>query len=84
MKKLILATIACSFIAAPAFATDFAAEQAKSLGNIIAKMEQVKNDPAQMDALTAQRNCIEKATKVEDLQGCMDQAKGDEKKAEKK
>lgn len=83
MKKLILATIACAFIAAPALGADFAAEQAKSLGDIIAKMEQVKNDPAKMDALTAQRNCIEKATKIEDLQGCMDKAKAD-KKAEKK
>jgi len=84
MKKLILATIACAFIAAPAFGADFAAEQAKSLGDIISKMEQVKNDPAQMDALTAQRNCIEKATKIEELEGCLDKAKGDDKKAEKK
>ncbi len=83
MKKLILAAIACAFIAAPALGADFAAEQAKSLGDIIAKMEQVKNNPAQMDALTAQRNCIEKATKIEDLKGCMDKAKAD-KKAEKK
>ena len=84
MKKVILATIACAFIAAPALGSDFAAEQAKSLGDIIAKMEQVKNDPAQMDALTAQRNCIEKATKIEDLKACLEPAKADEKKAEKK
>jgi len=80
MKQLILATIACAFIAAPAFAADFAAEQAKTLGNIISQMERVKNDPAQMDALTAQRNCIEKATKIEELQACVTKDKKEEKK----
>jgi Ni/Co efflux regulator RcnB len=84
MKKLILATIACAFIAGPALATDFAAEQAKTLGNVISKMEQVKNDPAHMDALTAQRNCVEKATKIEDLQKCMDKMQGEKKEAAKK
>ena len=84
MKKVILAVIACAFIAGPALATDFAAEQAKMLGNVIAKMEQVKNDPAQLDALTAQRNCVEKAVKIEDLEKCMDLAKGEKKKAAKK
>jgi hypothetical protein len=80
MKKLILAAIACAFVAGPALANDFAADQAKMLGDVIAKMEQVKNDPAQLDALTAQRNCIEKATSMEALQKCV-QPQAEEKKA---
>ncbi len=71
MKKLLLAAIACAFIATPVLANDFAAEQTKVLGDIIAQMDQAKNDPAQLDALTAQRNCVEKATTTEDLQDCM-------------
>jgi|GEM_PF-4302194 hypothetical protein len=80
MKKLILAAIACAFVAGPALANDFAADQAKMLGDVIAKMEQVKNDPAQLEALTAQRNCVEKATSMEALQKCV-QPQEEEKKA---
>ncbi len=79
MKKLILAAIACAFLAGPALANDFAGEQAKMLGDVIAKMEQVKNDPAQLDALTAERNCIEKATSMEDLQKCVQPQEGEKK-----
>ncbi len=84
MKKLILAIIACTFIAGPALATDFAAEQVKMLGDVISKMEQVENDPAQMDALTAQRNCVEKATEMGELQKCMDPSQEKKKEAAKK
>ena len=73
MKKLILATIACALLAGPALASDFAAEQAKALGEIITEMEQMKNDPAQMDLLTSKRNCVEKATSIEGLQECIAQ-----------
>lgn len=83
MKKLILATIACAFIAGPAFANDFATEQAKTLGDIITQMEQMKNDPAALDALTAKRNCIEKATEMKDLHKCMAPAKMEEEKPAK-
>ena len=79
MKKLLLAVIACGFIASPALANDFAAQQTKVLGDIIAQMDQAKNDPAMLDALTAKRNCVEKATKVEDLQQCMEEPKADTK-----
>lgn len=71
MKKLLLATIACTFIAAPAFANDFATEQAKVLSEIITKMDEMKNDPIQMDLLTNKRNCVEKATNIEGLQECL-------------
>ncbi len=84
MKKVLLAVTICAFAAGSAVAADFAAEQAKMLGNVIAKMDQVKNDPAQLNSLTAQRNCVEKATKVEELGKCMDLAKGETKKVVKK
>ena len=73
MKKLILATIVCAIIVSPALAGDFAAEQAKTLGNIITQMDKMKDDPAKMDFLTKKRNCVEKATKVEELQKCLTQ-----------
>ncbi|MCF6187414.1 MAG: hypothetical protein L3J49_08080 [Desulfobulbaceae bacterium] len=71
MKKLILATIACAFIAGPALANDFAAEQAKTLGDIIVKMDQAKENPAVLDILTSKRNCVEAATNIEGLQECI-------------
>ena len=71
MKKLILTTIACAFITSPALADDFATEQAKILGDIIAKMEQSKTDPAQIESLIAQRNCVEQTTTVEELRECV-------------
>ncbi len=71
MKKLLLAAIACAFISGPALANDFATEQAKTLGDIITPMEQAKTDPAALDALTAKRNCVEKATQLEELQQCL-------------
>ena len=71
MKKLILTTIACAFITSPALANDFATEQAKILGDIIAKMEQSKIDPAQIESLIAQRNCVEQTTTVEELHACI-------------
>jgi len=58
---------------------DFAAEQTKVLGDIITMMDQAKNDPAQLDALTAQRNCVEKATTVEDLEKCTAEPKAEPK-----
>jgi len=79
MKKLVLATIACAFIAGPAHATDFAAEKAKVLGDIITKTEQAKNDPVQLDFLTAQRNCVEKSTNIGGLQECTANSKPIEK-----
>lgn len=80
MKKLILAIIACAFIASPVIATDFAAEKAKVLGDIITKTEQAKNDPAQLDFLKAQRSCVEKSTNIEGLQECAANFKPTEKK----
>ncbi len=71
MKKLIIATIACAFIAGPALASDFAAEQAKVLGQIIAAMDKEKNNPEKLNALTNERNCVETATNAEALQACV-------------
>lgn len=71
MKKLILAMLACAFIAGPALADDFATEQAKTLGDIIVKMDQAKGDAAVLDALTSKRNCVEAATDIKGLQECI-------------
>ncbi len=79
MKKLLLAVIACGFIASPALANDFAAAQTKVLGDIITQMDQAKNDPAMLDALTVKRNCVEKATNVEELDNCMQEPKAENK-----
>jgi hypothetical protein len=81
MKKLILGTIACAFLVSPALASDFAADQAKELGKIIAKMDTVKNDPVKMDFITKKRNCVEKATNVEDLQKCIAEFPAEKKDA---
>ena len=74
MKKLIIATIACAFICSPAFATDFAAEQTKVLDRIIAAMDEMKANPEKMDLLTSERNCVEAASNIEDLQKCVSNA----------
>jgi hypothetical protein len=71
MKKLILATIACAFIATPALANDFATEQAKELGSIIKEMDTMEHNSPAMDFLTDKRNCVEKSTNLEELQACV-------------
>ena len=71
MKKLILATIACAFITSPALANDFAATQAKAIGNIITEMEKIGDNTAALDFLTDKRNCVEKSTNLEELKECI-------------
>lgn len=71
MKKLILTTIACTFIAAPVFAGDFQVEQAKSLEKIADAMGQFKDDAAKMDFLTQQKECVVHATELKVLNDCL-------------
>ncbi len=84
MKKLLVAAIACAFLASPVLANDFAAEQAKELGKIITQMDKMKDDTATMDFLAKKRNCVEKATTVEKLQECLAQFPAEKMKPTKK
>lgn len=71
MKKLILATIACAFLASPSFANEFIAEQTKMLDNISGEMESFKDDAEKMDFLTQKKECIVKAKDIDGLKGCL-------------
>ena len=84
MKKLIVSTVVCVLIAAPAIGSDFITEQNKALGDIIAKIESVKDDQSKVDALMAQRDCIEKSTTLEELKKCSHNDKNDAKGGQKK
>ena len=83
MKKLIVSTVVCVLIAAPAIGSDFITEQNKALGDIIAKIESVKDDQSKVDALMAQRNCIEKATTLEELHKCTGNGQDESQKGQK-
>ena len=84
MKKLIVATVACVLIAAPAIGADFITEQNKALGDIISKIEAVKDDQNKVNALMAQRDCIEKSTTLEELKKCSGNSKDDGQDGQKK
>ena len=71
MKKLILATIACAFLASPAFANEFNVEQTKMLEQVTAQMENSIDDAAKMDFLTQKKACVEKATDSAGLKDCL-------------
>ena len=71
MKKLILATIACAFLASPAFANEFIAEQTKVLDNIAGKLESFKDDAEKMDFLTQKKACVVKAKDIDGLKACL-------------
>lgn len=71
MKKLILATLACVFLANPIFADDFNMAQIKVLEKIAAHMEIFKNDAVKMDILSQKKECVEKATDIDTLTTCL-------------
>ena len=73
MKKLILATVACVFLASPVFADDFNMAQIKVLEKIASNMEIFKNDAAKMDLLSQKKECVEKATDIDTLTTCLSQ-----------
>ena len=71
MKKLILATLACAFIASPVFANDFKVEQTMLLNKITMKMDKFKDDANKTDFLTQKKACVEKATDLSGLKECV-------------
>ena len=71
MKKLILATVACAFIASPALANEFNVEQTRMLDKIAGKMENSKDNAAKMDFLTQKKACVEKAADMDGLKACL-------------
>lgn len=71
MKKIIFAIIACTFVACPAFANDFNAEQTLTLKEIDNKMAIFKGDEAKLSQLIKQKECVERSTDLDGLQGCL-------------
>ena len=71
MKKLILASVACAFIASPALANEFNVEQTTMLDRIAGKMEKFKTDAAKMDFLIQKKECVEKAMDIDGLKVCL-------------
>ncbi len=71
MKKLILAILACAFIASPAFAADFKVEQTMMLNKITMKMDKYKDDANKTDFLTQKKACVETATDLNGLKECV-------------
>ena len=71
MKKLILAILACAFIAGPAFANDFKVEQTMMLNKITMKMDKFKDNANKTDFLTQKKACVEKATDLSGLKECL-------------
>ena len=71
MKKLILATVACAFIASPALANEFTVEQTKMLDQIAGKMENSKDNAAKMDFLTQKKAFVEKAADINGLKASL-------------
>jgi len=73
MKKIIFAIISCTFVALPAFANDFTAEQTVVLKEIEGRMAAVKGDEAKLAQLIKQKGCVEKTADLDGLQGCLSQ-----------
>ena len=70
MKKLILATVACAFLASPALANEFNDIQTKMLEGIVSDMATFKDNAAKIDFLTQKKECTEKATDIDGLKVC--------------
>ena len=81
MKKLILATVACVFLASPVFADDLNMEQIKVLEKIAGNMDIFKNDEAKMNLLSQKKECVEKATDIDTLTICLSQFPQDQRQA---
>ena len=71
MKKLILATVACTFLASPVLASEFNVVQTKLLDEIAINMEKYKADAAKMDVLVQKKECTEKAADIDGLKVCL-------------
>ena len=71
MKKLVLAAVACAFIAGPALAGEFNVEQTKMLDKIAGNMETCRDDAGKMDFLIQKKECVEKATDIDGLKVCL-------------
>ena len=71
MKKWFSATLILSFITSPVYGYELKALQEKTLNNIQAKMEQHKDDPAKINLLTEQKECVEKATDTDAVKACL-------------
>lgn len=71
MKKMILATVACVFLATPVLATEFNVAQTKVLDKLASNMEKFKDDAPKMDLLTQKKECVEKATDIDTLKVCL-------------
>ena len=78
MKKIIFAIIACTFVACPAFANEFNVEQTMILNEIEGKMAISKGDEAKLAQLIKQKGCVEKATDLDGLQGCLSKFQTDQ------
>ena len=70
MKKWFYATVVLAFIAGPAFANEFEAEQMKTLDTIRTQLEQFKNDPNKQKVLTEQKECVEKTADLDGIKIC--------------
>ena len=62
-----------TFVALPAFANDFTAEQTVVLKEIEGRMAAVKGDEAKLAQLIKQKGCVEKAADFDGLQACLSQ-----------
>ena len=71
MKKIIFALIACTVVPWPAAANEFKSEQSVLLNEIAGKMAASKGDEARLVQLIKQKHCVEKATDLDGLQGCL-------------
>jgi len=71
MKKLILATVACAFLASPVLANDFNVAQTNVLDKIAGNMEKFKDDAEKTDLLIQKKECVEKATDIDALKTCL-------------
>ena len=71
MKKIIFALIACTFAACPAFANEFNVEQTMILNEIDEKLAIFKGDEAKLAQLIKQKECVERVTDLDGLQGCL-------------
>lgn len=81
MKKLLLAVLACAFIAGPAFANEFKVEQTMLLNKITMKMDTFKDDANKTDFLTQKKACVEKAADLDGLKECVAKFSPDQLKA---
>ncbi len=70
MKKIIAAVIVSAFLAAPVYASDFAAAQTAMLEKITGKITKFEGNEAKVDFLTKKKACVEKATDAAGLAAC--------------